>query len=139
MWGKNPSFLWEKCPSYEIPIYVCHQAGGGVFGDSISLSLLPILMCFFYLLFWGRCSASSQILFRGNLSICSYIFIVFMGGGKLRLFLSHHLKPPPNCASECANMTQKQEKQSKEGFKPWILVCYSSMCRSLGELMLKSI
>ena len=32
---------------------------------------------------------------------------------------------------------QEWNKQSEEGLEPWILVCHSSMCSLLGELLLK--
>ena len=40
-----------------------------------------------------NCWSSSQVLFRGNWSICRSIFVVSMRGIKFRLFLHHSLEP----------------------------------------------
>ena len=48
---------------------------GGVFGERVFLSLLPILMWPFYPLSWSRCSASSQVVLEG---IVPYIATYFL-------------------------------------------------------------
>lgn len=45
-------------------------------------------------LLWSSCSASSQVLFRRNCFICSWRFVVSMGGSEFRVFLCHHLELP---------------------------------------------
>lgn len=45
-----------------------------------------------YPLLWNRCSGSSQVFFRRNLSKCSFIFVLSMGRGKCKLFLCCHLE-----------------------------------------------
>lgn len=63
--------------------------GGGIFGESVFLLLLLLTWSFFSLL-WNRCSASSQVLFRGNCFICSCIFVVSVDIGKFRIFPCYH-------------------------------------------------
>lgn len=66
-----------------------------VLGKSASLPLLPNLMSSFYSLLWSRCSASSQVFFRGDRYTCGYMFVVSMGGSKFRIFLCLHFEQPP--------------------------------------------
>ena len=70
---------------------VCDHTKGEVLAR-VSLFLSYPSQCGpFYPLLWSRCSASSQVLFRGNWSTCSSIFVVSVRGGKFRPFLCHHL------------------------------------------------
>lgn len=55
-------YLWDPSPWWAAVL------GGGVFGEIVSLLLLPILMRPFYPL-QSSCLASSQVLFRGNYSV----------------------------------------------------------------------
>lgn len=73
----------------------CHMgAGVAMFGETVSLPLLPTSMCPFYHLLWRSCSASFQVFFRGNCFICICRFGVFMGRGEFRFFV-YHLWPCP--------------------------------------------
>lgn len=47
-------------------------------------------------LMWSH-SASFQVCLRGNCSICSCRFGVYMGGGVLEIFLPYPVEPPPRC------------------------------------------
>lgn len=63
-------------------------------------SLVEPHLCFFYNSWCCPflsilCSFSFQVPLRGNDSICSCIFIVSMGEGKLRIFLCYHLEITP--------------------------------------------
>lgn len=64
-----------------------HHTRGRVFGNTMSLPLLPIWMSPFYPLLWSRHSASFQVFFRGNCSICSCRFGCVHGGDEVRIFL----------------------------------------------------
>ena len=67
-----------------------HYTRGRVFGDTMSLPLLPVWMSPFYPLLWSRRSASFQVFFRGNCSICSYRFGCVHRGDEFRIFLWCH-------------------------------------------------
>ena len=77
-----------------------HHPGGGVYGKTASLSLLPFLVFHFYLLLWKSCLASFQVFFRGNYFICSYRFIS-MEGSELRIFIWCHLELSPIISHFC--------------------------------------
>lgn len=76
-------------------LIVGHHASG-VFVKSVSLPLLPILEWFFYPLFRHKCSVISQVLSRGNHSICSCIYVVALGGYEFSTFLYHNFQMPPS-------------------------------------------
>ena len=64
--------------------------------DIISLSLLPISMCFLYLALCKSCSISPQLFFRSNCSLHRCRFGVSLGGDEFNTFLHCHLGPKPN-------------------------------------------
>lgn len=63
----------------------------------LSLSLPCLLWCGLILICpLGRsCSASFQVILRGNYSSCSYRSGVSVGGGEFRIFLHCQFEPPP--------------------------------------------
>lgn len=64
--------------------------------DIISLSLLPISMCFLYLFLCKSCSISPQLFFRNNCSLHRCRFGISLGGDVFNTFLHCHLGPKPN-------------------------------------------
>lgn len=76
------------CFLRSLPI-VGRHIRGGVSGKCVFLPVLQISTWPFYPLLWNRCSASSQVLFRGYCSMCGCICAVSVGGGKFRIFLCH--------------------------------------------------
>lgn len=104
IWGINPLLLRKKLPLYFVwlllfflrclpptPTEGCLSRGGVLM--SMSLPLLPISLWNFYPLLWN-CSASSQVLFRGNFSICSCTSVVSMGKGEIMILLYCHFELP---------------------------------------------
>lgn len=96
MWGLNPLLLMDTIYIYRTP----PSSGllltrGGTFGKTISLSFLIISMWPFYPLLWRSCSASFQVFFIEDCSICSYIFGMSMEGGEFRIFLCFLLELSP--------------------------------------------
>lgn len=92
VWGRS-SILY-MC----VFIYVWHlsrlwvaTAGVG-FDKRVSLPLLHISLWLFYPYFWSKCSLSSQVFFRGICFIHNCMFVVYVGGGKFRIFLYSHLE-----------------------------------------------
>ena len=93
-WGSNLSLLREMLRVVNsLPIVGCCSEGG-VYGEIVSQPLLPILMCFFFLICSLCRSHLSRFLvsFRGNCSICSCRFGVSVGGDEFRIHLHHHLE-----------------------------------------------
>lgn len=79
--GHESLVLREKLSLHHTPPDFGLLYWGGVFGETISLPLLPVSMWRFNLLFW---SATFQALFRGNCSGCSYRFATSLGGSEFR-------------------------------------------------------
>lgn len=97
VWSTNLLLRKEKIHLYihsflcflrSLPI-VGRHIRGGVSGKCVFLPVLQISTWPFYPLLWNRCSASSQVLFRGYCSMCGCICAVSVGGGKFRIFLCH--------------------------------------------------
>lgn len=94
MWGMNHLVLREKIWICEIPPGCGLPHGGGngdIWRDCLCLSYPPwcdpFIIC---------CEGAVQLVFRsffrGNCSICSCLFGVFMGRGEFRCFM-YHLGP----------------------------------------------
>lgn len=80
MWSMDPSLPMETLHICEIsPDWITTL--GVVFGKTVSLPLLPVLVWSFYPLLWRSCLASFQVFFRGNWFVCSCRFGVSMKGG----------------------------------------------------------
>lgn len=68
------------------------KQGWGFWRDPVSASPIPLDVTLLSL--WRNCSASFEVLFGGNCSICSCMFSVPVGGCEFRIFLCHQLGPP---------------------------------------------
>lgn len=98
MWDTNPCFSGRNFIFVIYLLVVDDNIGMERWWDFWwnHMSASPISMWPFYLLFWRSCSAGFQVFFRGSYIICSYRFVVSMGGSKLTIFLCHHLELPPS-------------------------------------------
>ena len=72
----------------------CHTRDG-IFGKTMSLPLLHILMWSLYSPLWRRCSTSFQVLPTGNCSIRNCRFVVAVIGHEFRISQCYHFEPPP--------------------------------------------
>lgn len=83
--GRSPRFVNSL-------LTMSHQAWDGVYGEITSQSLLTSWMWAFPSLpDMKGCSTSFYIFFRGDCSLYSYSFSVFLGGGEFSIFLEYHL------------------------------------------------
>lgn len=93
MWGMIPSLFEGEFLIFESLLVVSHHTWGG----PVSLHFLPILV---HLLFFC-CGGTAHLALRSsseeNYSICSFIFVVSIGGGKFRVFLCLHHEPECHC------------------------------------------
>lgn len=97
VWGTKLLLFKKKIHLYTY-YFLCFSEGhcsrGGAFNERVSLPLLQISTKPFSPLRW-RCSASFQVLIRGNCSFSSCIFVVSVEG-EFRVYLCHHLELPPH-------------------------------------------
>lgn len=96
-WDSKLSLFREKCVFASFLLTVGHYMGVR-FMVRLCLSLSYCFDVGFFLFAWYKRVTQLVFLFvspRGNCSICSSVFSVFVGGSGFRILLCHHLQPEP--------------------------------------------
>ena len=101
MWDSNPPLLREKLGIMSSLLIVACHPRGGTYGEIVSQPLLSASVWDFFSFTW--CAKVDQQVFkfvcRGNCSIYTWRYGVFLGGVELRIVQCHYLEPGPRNVS----------------------------------------